>query len=105
MVVLTNDWELSGLEVTQGFFPLSLESVPMDGGGRKAFVAEEGGQEVCVLLGLDEDHGPVGADLLEDLHQLVSLGELVYFPDDLGDIVASAAHNADHGENVVVQQV
>lgn len=40
----------------------------------------------------------------EDLHQLVALGELVDFPDDLGTS-SSAAHDADHGEDVVVQQV
>ena len=73
--MLTNDRKLPRLEVTQGFFSLPLKTVAMDRCGRQAFVAQEGSQEVGVLLGLDENHRSVSAYLLKDLDQLVALCE------------------------------
>ena len=69
------DGHLAGFEVGQGFLPLALQSIAVDGGRGKTLAGQVGGEEVAVALGLHEDEGPVLTDVLQDLEELVPLSE------------------------------
>ena len=76
----------------------------MDAGSRESLPRQVGREEVRVPLGLDEDEGAVGADIAQDLRQLVPLPELLDLEELLLHVGAGASNDADGQEEVVVQE-
>ena len=76
----------------------------MDAGSRESLSRQVGREEVRVPLGLDEDEGAVGADIAQDLRQLVPLPELLDLEELLLHVGAGASNDADGQEEVVVQE-
>ena len=77
----------------------------MDASGGQALLGEVGGQEVSVPLGLHEDEGAVGADVAQDLHELVPFAELLHLEESLLHVGAGAADDADGQEQVVLEEL
>jgi hypothetical protein len=50
-----------------------------------------GGDEVAVLLGLHEDHRLLGADIAQDVYQLLALLELRHLVEGLLDVLVGGS--------------
>merc|ERR1719474_591620 len=101
------DWLVSSSEVEQRLLPLSLKPVAVDASSWQTLSRKIGGQEVCVLLGLDEDQGPLLRITFWVLHQLLQLSallELRHLVELLPHIAAGASNKTDGDEEIVLRQ-